>query len=471
VADEYLTPKYIEDFYNELYKKFYNQRPYSTFWKYLKDSLLTGAIEPANNISGMVNLLGKAYNNWLTSIVPTGEFTIKTDTTPWGEMGITEEEFLSIFPDAYKEVSDYYTSQQEGETTDDALVNAELQSLLDEAKLEQESFDWSKEQDIWQRAQTEKELNLALAQNQNERQQADWARQTALSQQIAQTINERIAARSQGLPENLQAEFEKMREDILSSLEPTDWAQKWVVNNYENPYVTQPENPTQAQEDYINQLTSEKSFYESELERLQSKLDDPYNPLYLDQTTLNSMTMLKNKIEGLQRNIDASTLGADVPKYSGIGQVMQNFGWDYTTALQVIQDYAASGDLSKWGQIPELTPQQKIALDEAATQWKGDTQAMNKQNVNNLNIPTWLQPMLAGNASQVSWNPKTQTGNWAEAITPSGQMWGQLNPTQKSLWGSYLSTSGQSAEDLQSQMEQQLPKNLNLGRTWARGYI
>lgn len=317
---------------------------------------------------------------------------------------------------------------------------------------QQAQLDFQKQQFEWGKTQAEIEA-------QNKRNELWTANQQAQEAQFWSGMANKQA--QAGIDQNAIYEkaYEDARQSMLSSLSPTDWVQKYQVTNMTNPY-TKSEPGTREQ---VDTMIQERRDISDAIKEMESQANDPNNPATLE-TMKNALAYLKSERDRLGSDIMGFKLG-QIGGLSEVKRVADTVGTSYWDALNKSITYAQNPDSPEFA---DMSMEEKQAIGIAARTFMV---APAKVEEPTLNIPDWLQPAIgAGTTTKVTGVNATK---WPSPVTPSGQYWNKLTPTQQAMFGSYATAQGsQNPNDLVSQMRMQTPRNLNLGKYWksSRSY-
>jgi hypothetical protein len=265
--------------------------------------------------------------------------------------------------------------------------------------------------------------------------------------------------------------YEKGKAEILNTMPASAWASKYLKSTEPNPYKPkQQTNALEASGRQLEQLKVQKDYYTEQLKALNKNIKDPENPTYLDTNTKTLLSFAKAQIKDADdriNNLELSNSGVITP---AIQRLMdKNPGSTYMDIMQAASEYmnnpGAEGTV-KGQKLPAyegLDMETKQLLSAVGGELYYEPSAAPKEP--ELNIPDWMRSMLEGSPSVVKGR---DTSKWAKAITPSGQGWASLVPSQRDAWADYAEQTLQgSSNDLVSSMNMQRPQNLRLGKSWA----
>jgi hypothetical protein len=272
------------------------------------------------------------------------------------------------------------------------------------------------------------------------------------------------------IKQQLYDEFERGKKAAEDSLEPADFVGRYLTKSVKNP--NNPPRQTNALEDsskQLEQLKVQKDYYTEQLKALNKNIKDPENPTYMDTNTKTLLSFVKAQIKDAEDRISTLNLSNSGAITPAVQRLMdKNPGSSYMDIMQAASEYmnnpGAEGTV-KGQKLPAyegLDMETKQLLGAVGGELYYEPYTAPKEP--ELDIPDWLRPMVEGEPSSVK---GTDVKKWASAITPSGQGWNRLVPTQKNMFASYADKTGRTAEDLYSSMQMQLPKTLQLGRNWS----
>lgn len=238
-----------------------------------------------------------------------------------------------------------------------------------------------------------------------------------------------------------EMQWESIRNDILSTVQgsPRNWIQTARASAMTNPYTKEPESFGERlatlREDYksIKQAASD----------VRTKINDSQNSNYTweniakPQTSEQQMAAI---ILNAEKDITTKLNEANVALIRAKGYGDASPQTEVSSELQEEAQWAVPQELASGG----ATVGRPSPYVETRTK-----------------VPTWLQT-AAGVGKYVP-----PEGQKIPILTPSGQSWSALSPTQKEMWGGLANTVGQRSEsDILNQMQVQLPQNPSLGRRW-----
>jgi len=242
---------------------------------------------------------------------------------------------------------------------------------------------------------------------------------------------------------------------MKASLEPTDFAQKYILDQQKNPYKT--DTTSVDPKEALEEIKGQRAYIQSELKYLNSQLNDLSNGAVLKNAQTDMLvSTYEHQLAELDRQEGFIKGGQFAGAYNFVNQIGQQIGGSdpYATALKTVFDWVNQGSPTEG-----LSVDQQNILRAAATEMQiGGYAAPVKQP--KLKLPSWLQSSIAGSPTSI------KGLDWKEAITPSAQIVAGWNPTQQKIWGSYVKASGGNTSDLVSNMQNMLPRTLNLGKSW-----
>jgi hypothetical protein len=482
-----LIPTKVRDYLIELKKAFGNEAS-TDFWDYVRNLLLADPklmLGEARYQRTMFNGFVNDYNTLVKSGKrpnATAIYTLNQTTPPWEQLGMTEEDFATQFPNEYKQTQDWYTQQVTTPTTTDTSLlydGLSTTEINEAANLQGITVDQWKQNWInknypiptdktslsaWEQAQ----LNETVTQRQSDVELTKWKAQFGLAQDWATAEKARIMQSPEDVTKTKSEAYQTAIDEIRASLEPTDWAQKYIldIKEKQNPYVTK----NMTDEEWLNKIKGQRDYLKGELKYLQDRMGDESDPLLRTQGTTDLENTIKTYISSLDTTEQAVKSKSWLPEGGSLNTLAQLFqsgkiggfsatpglnftGGSYNAAENLLNQYL-SGDNPE---LTNLSPEVRNLLQSAAQeQWLKQKPTPEPT----LNIPTWLQSSISGNPSYI------QGLNFNPAITPSPQTMTGWNPTQQSVWGSYVKASGGRTEDLLSQMQSMLPQPSSLGKSW-----
>ncbi len=336
----------------------------------------------------------------------------------------------------------------------DTSIRNYYDQMLEEAKLQEGSRQWQSEQDLKERAfgwQQQEAKNEAQARAWEQLNAADRARWTA------QAESSRFETeRMMGIFRNVEAEREEierqkkemawdaMRQDILSSVQgsPRSWIQTSRAANMQNPYTKSPETFQQNLETLREDYKQVKEAAKNVRSRLNDK-DDSLTWQNIDkpQTTEDQMAAI---VLNAEKDLTNKLNEANVAWLRAKGYT------DASPQTQVSPDIQAEANEEAQWATPKGDEASGYTVGRPSTPVETRTK-----------IPDWLQK-AAGVGKFV---PKT--GTRVPILTPSGQSWSAMSPTQQQMYAGLVDVAGERTfEDIDWQRRQMLTQTPSLGRRW-----
>jgi hypothetical protein len=392
-------------------------------------------------------------------------------TTPWEKLKLDEKTYASKYPSEYQNYLWQQTAIQYGvpfETVRKSALDTlglgttSNKGISDEY---QAGLAWEKEKFGMQQDLANQDYNRQILGKQMEDSSA-YAATVWKGIQENNPLNEY----REDIKQQLYDEFERGKKAAEDSLEPADFVGRYLTKSVKNP--NNPPRQTNALEDsskQLEQLKVQKDYYTEQLKALNKNIKDPENPTYMDTNTKTLLSFVKAQIKDAEDRISTLNLSNSGAITPAVQRLMdKNPGSSYMDIMQAASEYmnnpGAEGTV-KGQKLPAyegLDMETKQLLGAVGGELYYEPYVEPKEP--ELDIPDWLQPMVEGEPTSVK---GTDVKKWASAITPSGQGWNRLAPTQKNMFASYADKTGRTAEDLYSSMQMQLPKTLQLGRNWS----
>ena len=223
----------------------------------------------------------------------------------------------------------------------------------------------------------------------------------------------------------------------------------------QNPYSPPPQETTEEALDKNNQKIK---FFEDELKTMQARTKDPTDVLFESSAVTTRMNELKTAIAGLKANKEQLEVQGLWP---GIHVAADELGVDPKSLWErsgiLWERGAEAAELAGMGEEQEQILE-SIAGGRYAGTMAGQPRPREEMA---LQTPSWLRSMQEHPSETIPFNGASR------AITPSGQKWGRLSPSQRQQYYGYAEHAGQRPEDLMWQMDIQKPRPLTLGRRWA----
>lgn len=413
----------------------------------------------------------------------------------------------------YKEVMSYVAPLWQAEALEKA--KEEIASLQEEdwarkfaeSKESRRQWEWSQGFD-WQKRREEEQAFAAErrwgaeearrgteAQNRLwEEQWKGWERGTKdlsrmwTEQAVPNTLNEKY--HGQPTPAQQAQQFERLRQQILSSLEgdkDANWINIANVKGKPNPYKNA------AGPDRLAELKEHEKYYEDMLKEVDKRTADPSDPAYKGDWYIEAQKNMArqglNQIRGMITSYSA--------RQAGIPELSEATGMSPSAALETAKRYGANiftpgqTRLEEWA---NLTPEQEGALAEGARSlgyggygsgWGKAAKLMAEASYPRTEVPKWLPQFVPGLTGK--YLPQYSASYWQpaqekipQAGVPKYEAWQNLLPSQQKQWSAYATYAKQSPEDLLAQMsinersrlkgleeaKKSFPRNLSLGKTW-----
>lgn len=370
---------------------------------------------------------------WLDYNPETGE---PTATGQWVKMPVEEEEGENWLAELKKKAQEI--SGATGISADEALnqLIAQYQgvSIPRDDSLAREQFEWQKE----------------LADREYERDKL--ATQYAVESRQAAEIYRTLGTQSERDRENLQrqmqeGEWEKIRSQLAGQLQssPRDWISHFRAVNAPNPYASQPRNMA----DEIAGLAEDVKQYKS-AEKIAIDIEKRYPAGEVP-------AQIRQAIDAAQKaTTHAEERYLNLTSEFNTGKELGQMGLTQNEAEKAIrEEYGrAPTEAEKEGWLAGPRPMEgggSVLGRESESQPKSPTMP---------EIPTWLQ-QVSGLTGRV---PETRT----QVVTPSAQQWTRLMPEQQQMYAGLVDWAGEDTYlTKMTQMQQQIPKALTLGKRWA----
>ncbi len=412
------------------------------------------------------------YQNYIGSRI-----NLASDIPPWEQVGMNESSFSRTYPELYKQVNNYVVEQAQNQepVTDTSIQNiygysddelAQMSSQLgitpDELKKQilQTNLGVQGAEDTgltsWQKAQLAQADADRQAALDKAKYESDLARtQGWVNQSLQRLTAPTTTQQSQEQQAQYAAIYDKAIADMKASLSPTDFAQKYILDQVKNPYKVDTKVDPKAA---LEEIKGTKTYIQGELKYLENQINDLSNPLLKNEQTDNLINTYKNQLAQLDRQEAWLKSG----KFAGAGmwlnKIAEQIGGSesYATAQQTLSDY-----MNNRLDTSTMTNEQKGMLEAAKVEAQGGYGVAPKQP--ELQLPSWLQGSIQGSPTSIKGK------NWKEAITPSAQKFGSWIPTQQNIWGSYVQASGGNTSDLLTQMQSMLPSQYKTAG-WNRAF-
>jgi len=354
----------------------------------------------------------------------------------------------AVWPEQYKEKLAEWAEESAKYQQQQIELQESTRRWREEQAFGREKFEWQKEQEgkltPWQQQQLQQQSWETLN-------QADIARWTR-DAEIANLNVRRMEAQLSGvggeagwIPEQkkqaqLSQEFENIRSQMIQNLSPSprNWIAIEKARMMENPYGARERNPQEellkAQEEYKD--AKEMWALGKQIQSEASK--DPMRSL--DQREKQMIELSKVALDNAAKQLHRARLTE--------GVVM---GKEWAKSLLSEQPREVQEEIEQ--EAYWATPRGDVATGFEVGRPSGGTKPTMPE------IPAWLQ-QASGLKGRV---PETRK----PILTPSGQSWTALSPTQQSMYAGLVDWVGQrSFEDIDWQRRQMLPKAPSLGRTW-----
>ena len=495
-----MVSKEVNDYIRELKRTFGKTFPWTDFWEYVVLKIAADPTLRLGEASKQTTRMYKLANDWADLVnsgkrvmpvtetantikLPDGtSITLGADKSPWEQAGLTEDVFKSKYPTQYQQVSDWVKTQKPTTpgtlppTTDTSLLYGGLSTAEIEESASLQGITPQQWKTNWLNKEfpQEKDTTKLTAWEEAQLNQSNLDRQAALdkvrSEEGKSWIDLALQRVSTPLPDpqaetkKNQAIYQQVINELRAELNPTDFAQKYIldIKEKDNPYVVR----DITGEERLQVIKGEREYIKGEKKYLKDRMANQSDPLLSDTKTTDLMNTYDAILSGLDRqelDIKGATYGgaagmtgntylerlAEKFQEGVIGgftpEIGQTFptGSPYESAQKLLDKYILNPNSPEF---QNLTQEEKNLLQTAYT-----TSLPQSKTESTLYIPEWLRKSISG-------SPRSIKGlNWQEAITPSGQTFFGWNPTQQSIWSSYVKASGGSANDLIAHMQTMLP--------------